>query len=56
MVAPVIALAMAFVFLVPVNWDLWFSRKRRREAIDVWRKLWNWAQGSPDKNGSDSTV
>ena len=47
-IAPLLAIAMAFIFLVPPNLDMWFSNKRRDEAVDVWRKLWNWAEGQPD--------
>jgi hypothetical protein len=41
-IAPIIAVLMAFMFVMPYNWDWWFSRKRRQEAVDVWRKLSNW--------------
>jgi hypothetical protein len=44
-VAPAVAIVMAFIFIIPHNLDMWFSSKRRAEALDVWRKLWNWADG-----------
>ena len=47
-IAPVIAIVMVFIFVIPQNLDMWFSSKRRKEAADVWIKLWNWAQGKPD--------
>ena len=47
-IAPLLAIVMAFIFLVPHNLDMWFSNKRRDEAVDVWRKLRNWAEGQPD--------
>lgn len=47
-IAPVIAIVMAFIFIIPQNLDLWFSSKRRKEAADLWIKLWNWAQGRSD--------
>ena len=46
-IAPVVAVVMVFIFIIPPNLDLWFSGKRRKEATDTWIKLWNWAQGSP---------
>ena len=46
-IAPVVAIVMAFFFIIPHNLDLWFSSKRRKEAADIWIKLWHWAQGSP---------
>jgi hypothetical protein len=46
-IAPVLAIVMVFIFIIPHNLDLWFSSKRRKEATAVWIKLWSWAQGSP---------
>jgi hypothetical protein len=46
-IAPVLAIVMAFIFIIPHNIDLLFSGKRRKEAADIWIKVWNWAQGSP---------
>lgn len=48
LIAPVLAIVMLFIFIIPQNLDVWFSNKRRKEAADVWMKLWNWAQ----RNGS----
>lgn len=47
-VAPVLAIVMAFMFIMPQNLDMWFSAKRRREAVDVWGKLWSWAEGQSE--------
>jgi hypothetical protein len=44
-IAPVVLVVMLFIFLIPHNFDLWFSAERRQEAVDVWRKLWAWVQG-----------
>jgi hypothetical protein len=48
LIAPVLAIVMVFIFIIPQNLDMWFSSKRRKEAADVWVKLWNWAQGQSD--------
>lgn len=47
-VAPVVAIVMAFIFIIPQNLDMWFSSKRRAEAVNVLRKLWNWAEGQSE--------
>ena len=49
-IAPVIGIVMGFMFVMPMNVDWWFSGKRREEALDVWRKLWNWVQGPSDSD------
>jgi hypothetical protein len=41
-IAPIIAVLIVFMFVMPYNWDWLFSRKRKQEAVDVWRKLSNW--------------
>lgn len=41
--APLVAVLMVFMFIVNVDW--WFGSERKQEALDVWRKLWNWVQG-----------
>jgi hypothetical protein len=44
-IAPILAIVMAFIFITPTGLDMWFSSKRRKEAADLWIKFWNWAQG-----------
>ena len=48
LIVPVLAIVMVFIFISPQGLDMCFSSKRRKEAADVWVKLWNWAQGQSD--------
>ncbi len=41
-IAPIVAVVMALIFLMPYNLDFWFSENRRTDAANVWRKLWKW--------------
>ena len=43
-VAPLSAVVVLLIFFLPINFDLWFSKKRRLEAGDVFRKLWKWVR------------
>jgi len=33
------------VIHVIFNIDWWFNRQRKQEAVDLWRKSWNWVRG-----------
>jgi uncharacterized RDD family membrane protein YckC len=48
LIVPVLAIVMVFIFIIPQGLHMCFSSKRRKEAVDVWVKLWNWAQGQSD--------
>jgi hypothetical protein len=37
-IAPVLAIAMVFIFIIPHNLDLWFSSKRRKSNFGTGHK------------------